>query len=304
MKTARPKYTEEALHELIAFNQKLLDTSPDIIYVYDIIDRKNIYSNQGITKILGYSIEEIQAMGENFLPELMHPDDFNVYLKEIITRYQSAKDEENIEHEYRMKHVDGSWRWLHSKESIFTRLDNGKPKQIFGLTSDVTENKQAYKRLKTSEEKYRELYNNMSNGVCIYEAVKGGKDFVFKDINKAGEEIANITREAILGKSIYEVRPNIEEFGLVDVFRRVFKTGKSEIHSERFYEDKNLTGYFVNFVYKLESGEIIAIFENITGRKQAEEELIHSNDLMRFIIEHNRSAIAVHDRDLKYLFVS
>lgn len=278
MKTAMLKHTEKASQEILAFHQKLLDTSPDIIYIYDIIDRKIIYSNQGITKILGYSIEEIQTMGENILPQLMHPDDFNVYLKEIMPRYQSAKDEENIEHEYRMKRVDGSWRWLHAKESIFTRLVNGKPKQIFGLTSDVTENKQTYKKLETSEEKYRELFNNMSNGVCIYEAVKGGKDFIIKDINKAGEEITNMTKEYDLGKSIFEVRPSIEEFGLADVFRRVFKTGKSEIHDERLYEDKNLTGYFKNFVCKLESGEIVAIFENITRRKQAEEALIETKN--------------------------
>jgi PAS domain S-box-containing protein len=39
-------------------------------------------------------------------------------------------------------------------------------------------------------------------------------------------------------------------------------------------------------------------------RKRAEEALTHSHDLMRYIIEHNRSCIAVHDRDLKYIYVS
>jgi PAS domain S-box-containing protein len=39
-------------------------------------------------------------------------------------------------------------------------------------------------------------------------------------------------------------------------------------------------------------------------RKRAEEALAHSHDLMRYIIEHNRSCIAVHDRDLKYIYVS
>jgi PAS domain S-box-containing protein len=43
---------------------------------------------------------------------------------------------------------------------------------------------------------------------------------------------------------------------------------------------------------------------DITKRKQAEEELRHSNDLMRYIIEHNNGALAVHDRDMKYIYVS
>ncbi|NCB42682.1 MAG: PAS domain S-box protein [Clostridia bacterium] len=43
---------------------------------------------------------------------------------------------------------------------------------------------------------------------------------------------------------------------------------------------------------------------DITSRKKIEQALMHSHELMRYIIEHNRSAVAVHDRDLKYLYVS
>ena len=43
---------------------------------------------------------------------------------------------------------------------------------------------------------------------------------------------------------------------------------------------------------------------DITSRKKIEQDLIHSHDLMRYIIEHSRSAIAVHDKNLNYLYVS
>lgn len=135
------KKVEEVLRESQTFNQTLLDISPDLIYVYDLVESKNIYSNLGIVKILGYSIEEIQKMGDRLLPDLMHPDDFNYYLDSIIPQYQTTKDGDIIGNEYRMKRKNGTWCWLRSKETIFMRQTDGSAKQIFGITSDITSHK-------------------------------------------------------------------------------------------------------------------------------------------------------------------
>jgi len=43
---------------------------------------------------------------------------------------------------------------------------------------------------------------------------------------------------------------------------------------------------------------------NISERKEAEEELIHSHDLIKYILKHNTSGVAVHDKDMKYMYVS
>jgi PAS domain S-box-containing protein len=56
-----------------------------------------------------------------------------------------------------------------------------------------------------------------------------------------------------------------------------------------------------------EQGELECFFgsaHDVTERKQAEQELNHSHQLLRYIIEHSRSAIAVHDKDLNYIYVS
>jgi len=55
--------------------------------------------------------------------------------------------------------------------------------------------------------------------------------------------------------------------------------------------DKRVTGLFGSF-------------QDITERKQAEEAIVHSHELMRYVIEHNNSAIAIHDKSLKYIYVS
>ncbi len=56
---------------------------------------------------------------------------------------------------------------------------------------------------------------------------------------------------------------------------------------------------------KIEGSDYLhAIIHDITEQVKAEEALLHSYELMKYIIEHNKSAVAVHDRDLKYLYVS
>ncbi len=126
--------------------------------------------------------------------------------------------------------------------------------------------------MQSSETRYRELFNNISSGVAIYEVTGNGKDFIFRDFNQAGERIDGDRKEDIIGKSIFEVRPGINKFGLLEVFRRVFATGIPEHYPAMFYMDEKLQGWFNNFVYRLPSGEIVAVYDDITSTKQAERE--------------------------------
>ena len=60
---------------------------------------KNVYSNDGIRKILGYSLEEIRELGTQLISTLMHPDDLKVYVGEILQQYRNTKDDESINSE-------------------------------------------------------------------------------------------------------------------------------------------------------------------------------------------------------------
>ena len=134
---------ERELRDSKQFNEAILNSSPNIIYVYDIELKVNIYSNEGIMRVLGYSVMELKDMGERMIEILMYPDDFEIYVNETLPKYHSVQGNDFIEHEYRMKHKNGHWCWLFSKESIFHRKEDGSPKQIFGIISDITDKKQA-----------------------------------------------------------------------------------------------------------------------------------------------------------------
>lgn len=125
-----------------------------------------------------------------------------------------------------------------------------------------------------SEKRYRELVENMSSGVAVYEAMEDGKDFIFKEFNKAGEKIENLNRKDVIGKQLSEVFPGVKSYGLFDVFQRVYKTGRSEFFPEAVYKDERDPGTWrENWVYKLSNEEIVAVYDNVTERKRAEEEI-------------------------------
>ena len=124
------------------FIQRITDSSPSTIYIYDLEKQQNIYSNHEIATILGYSRQEIRDMGNNLMPIIIHPEDS----EKVASGFQklaASKDGEIYESEYRVKQADGKHRWLYSRDTVFTRNEDGKVMQFLGVATDITERKLA-----------------------------------------------------------------------------------------------------------------------------------------------------------------
>ncbi len=160
-----PEETEAQLQESRYFIEKIAETIPGILYVYDLVEERNIYVNKQITKILGYSEEWVKQVCSNLLPILLHPEDL-AKLPEYMSKFEQAEDGEIIELEYRMQHSNGEWRWFHGRGVVFSRTASGAPKQILGIAADISENKEREIALRASEERFR-LVTEAANGLIF-----------------------------------------------------------------------------------------------------------------------------------------
>jgi len=158
-------------------------------------------------------------------------------------------------------------------EVLFHKLE--KRMQQFEI--EIAERKRAEEVLQHSEYRFRELFNSLSSGVVVYQAVDNGADFVILDFNHGAEIIEKIPKQDVIGKRVSDVFPGVFEFGIMDVFRRVWQTGTSEHHPLSLYKDERIASWRENYVYRLPSGEIVAVYDDITERKRAEEALQIAN---------------------------
>ncbi len=246
--------------------RNLVDDLPKIaVQGYD-NERNVVYWNRASEALYGYS--EKEAVGKK-LEDLIIP----VAMKELVVQSVQAWYENDVaipSSELILWHKDGSDVPVYSSHVML--VSGQGDKEMYCVDLGLADLKLAQEKEQKSESFYRQLFEHSTSGVAVYEAVENGQDFIFKDFNKAGEQIENTKRDTLLGRKVTEVFPGIKNFGLLDVFRKVWQTGEPALHPVSCYKDGELLGWRENRVYKLPTGEIVAVYEDITKQKQLESD--------------------------------
>ena len=269
----------EALFNLIPDPAVIIDSKGRILSV-----------NDAVTQRIGFSRDEL--LGKNFLrTKIITAKSKAIAISNLAKRMMGTPIPP---YELEIQTKDGEKGW---GEVNATRISyEGKP-AILIIFRDVTERKNMEEMLKEKEERHRLMFENMGSAVAVYEVVDNGRDFIFKDFNSAAERIDKIKREKLIGKSVLKVFPEVKGFGLFEVFQRVWKTGKPEHHPATMYKDQRITGWRENYVYKLRSNEVVAVYEDITELKNAENAVRESEEFSSSLLENSPTSILVVNLD-------
>ncbi len=256
----------------------------------DLVTNKLSWSDE-IFQIFEVNPEQFGASYEGFL-ERIHPDD-----RDMVNSAFTESVEQGTAYEitHRLLMADGRIKYVQERgHSVYD--DKGIALSSMGTVQDVTERTQIEMAFKLSEDRFRQMFENMSSGVVVYQAVDEGDDFVFKDINTAVERIEGTRREDLIGKRVTDAFPGIKEMGLLATFKRVWQSGQSEHYPLSFYADNKISGWRENFAYRLATGELVVIYDDVTAAKQAEMALKISEE--RLAIATRAGIIGIWDWDV------
>lgn len=180
--------------------QQISDAAPGFLYLYDLIEQRNVYINQHITDLLGYSPAEIQALGQSVLPQLFHPDDF-AQIPQRIAQLANSQPDETVESEYRLRHANGEWRWFFARERVYRRTARGEPQQILGIAQDISDRKRLEAALLESERRFRSIFNTTYQFIGLL-----SPEGILLEANQTALDFAGLTREAAIGHPFWQVR--------------------------------------------------------------------------------------------------
>ncbi|MHA1982141.1 MAG: PAS domain-containing sensor histidine kinase [Promethearchaeota archaeon] len=274
----------------------ILDNIPALIFYKD-NDNKFIRVNKYIAD--AYKMKKEDLIGKSLF-ELYPREVTQAYLDDDLEVITSGKPKLNYEEPW--KTADGL-RWaLTSKIPLFEV--NGEVTGLIGTSIDITELKNAEKKLRESEERYRSLFKYSFSGIAFHKIIYDSKDkpinYSITDVNPKFETITQLKREEVLNKLATEVY-KVSYPPYLEIYSKVAET-LEPISFNVFFEPMNK--YFKISAFSYEKGKFITVFEDVTQEKLKEIELkeahseieqIFNTSVPFYVIDKNLTIIRIND---------
>lgn len=270
-------------NQLVRYNV-LTESMRDICLLLD-LNGRIIDVNQAALDVYGYSRNELLTMQ---LHDLRTPEG-----RETISEHLRLSLENDLLYESFHRRKDGN---VFPVEVKAQAANVAGEKLILNIVRDINERKKAQFALEESDQRRQEILEYMGHAVAVYEVCGDGEDFIVNELNQAAGKIAGMPKEQIIGHSVTDgLQGTAQSRALLDAFRRVWRTGNPEYYPVIFSDEGQVTSWRDNYIYKLSSGELVAVFEDVTTRKLTEEEVWREKERAQVTLDSIGDAVITTD---------
>ncbi len=165
---------------------------------------------------------------------------------------------------------------------------------------DVTERIRVQEELRESEKKFRHIIESSPMGMYIF-TLESGDRMILTDVNPAADSILGFSHQPLIGKTMEEAFPGLTETDVPTHCRRAARTGISWQTDQMTYRDERIDSTFEIYVFQTEPGKIAVKFLDISDRKQAEQALRNSRQMLQSVLDTIPVRVFWKDLDLNYL---
>jgi len=184
------KKVEDALRESEERFRLIADNTSDGMWALG-PDLRATYQSPATERILGYTLPEWATMGWS---DFVHPDDLHIIMN-LISGFRQASDTGSATATVRVRDKGGREKWAEIAASPI-RGQDGRLDGIVGVTRDITDRKRTEQALRESEERFRRLFQTMTEGVVLI-----APDGRIVEANSAAEHILGLTRQEMTERS-------------------------------------------------------------------------------------------------------
>ena len=297
------KRMEGLLEERQHLLQKILDTEPGTVYIYDLEERRNVYVNRHWLSEFGYTPEETQAMGDELLIRIFHPDDLEL-ISAHHENWRRAGEGDIREIEYRVRMKTDEWRWVHSHEAAFVYDESGKVKQILGISYEITPRKLAQEALRRNEQQLGQIYDTVSDIIFLL-SIEADDRYRFVSVNKAFLRTTGLQSDQVVGRYADEIIPPSSQPLVFGNYKKAIQERVPVIWEEvsEYPAGRKTAIVTVNAVYD-EAGictHLVGAVHDITERKKMEDAVLKERDFSEAMLNSLPGALYFYDQTGKFL---